>query len=378
MAKTKDDICNVALEAIRKYKYSGAAISMGVGKTKLCLEHFQLVVNKYQRTENRMAKALVVAPIKKIIESWKNESEKWNMNHLIDNVDFSTYRSLTKQNLDYDVIYLDECHSLKLSHDPWLSQFKGIIIGVTGTPPKWKTSIKAKMINKYCPIRFTYLTDDAIDDKLLNDYTITVHMLELSKIKNHKVEVKNKKGEVIKSWYTSEFENYNYWTERVENASNSRELQIMSILRMNAMKTYSTKEVYAKKLLHEASDKCILFANERKQADRLCSYSYHSDNKDSESNMEKFESGVITKLSCVHQLSQGANIKGLKKSIIMHAYGNNRTSAQRIGRMLRLNPDDTAHIDVLCFKNTVDENWVKEALEEFDQNKITWYDPDIF
>src|SRR5690606_37197904 len=118
----------------------------------------------------------------------------------------------------------------------------------------------------------------------------------------------------IKSWYTSEFENYNYWTERVENASNVRELQIMSILRMNAMKTYSTKEVYAKKLLHEASDKCILFANERKQADRLCSYSYHSDNKDSESNMEKFESGVITKLSCVHHLSQGANIKGLKKS----------------------------------------------------------------
>jgi len=121
MAKTKDDVRKEALEAIRKYKYSGAAVSMGVGKTRLCLEHFQLVVNKYQRTENRKPKALAVAPIKRIIQNWKEESDKWNMNHLIDSVDFSTYRSLTKQSLDYDVIYLDECHSLKLSHNPWSS-----------------------------------------------------------------------------------------------------------------------------------------------------------------------------------------------------------------------------------------------------------------
>jgi len=378
MAKTKDDVRKEALEAIRKYKYSGAAVSMGVGKTRLCLEHFQLVVNKYQRTENRKPKALAVAPIKRIIQNWKEESDKWNMNHLIDSVDFSTYRSLTKQSLDYDVIYLDECHSLKLSHNPWLSQFKGIIIGVTGTAPKWKHSEKAKMINKYCPIRFTYLTDEAIEDDILNDYNITIHMLDLSKVKNHKVEIKDKEGIVTKSWYTSEFENYNYWSDRIDNASSTKELQIMSILRMNAMKGFYTKESYAEKLLTETNEKCILFANERQQADKLCAHSYHSDNKDSELNMEKFEQGIINKLSCVHQLSQGANIIGLKHCIIMHAYGNNRSSAQRVGRMLRLNPDDMANIDILCFKNTVDEKWVKEALEGFDQNKITWYDPDVF
>ena len=58
----------------------------------------------------------------------------------------------------------------------------------------------------------------------------------------------------------------------------------------------------------------------------------------------------------------------------MHAYGNERKSNQRIGRLLRLNPDDTAIIHILCYKNTVDERWVNEALKDLDSSKITFHD----
>jgi hypothetical protein len=47
------------------------------------------------------------------------------------------------------------------------------------------------------------------------------------------------------------------------------------------------------------------------------------------------------------------------------------------GRLLRLNPDDTATIHILCFKDTIDEKWVTEALEGFDQNKVIWKDYNI-
>ena len=151
----------------------------------------------------------------------------------------------------------------------------------------------------------------------------------------------------------------------------------MSVMRMKAMHVYKTKDVYGKRLLDVSKEKCILFANEQKQADALCVHSYHSNNKNSELNMEMFENGKIDKLSCVLQLSEGANILGLKECIILHAYGNNRKAAQRIGRMLRLNPDDEAHIHILCFKNTQDEKWVNDALEAFDSSKITWYDTTI-
>ena len=93
----------------------------------------------------------------------------------------------------------------------------------------------------------------------------------------------------------------------------------------------------------------------------------------SKENLEMFSDGRINTLSCVLQLSEGVNIPNLKQGIILHAYGNERKSAQRIGRLLRLNPEDTSVCHILCYKDTIDETWVSNALEEFDQTKIRYY-----
>jgi superfamily II DNA or RNA helicase len=61
----------------------------------------------------------------------------------------------------------------------------------------------------------------------------------------------------------------------------------------------------------------------------------------------------------------------------MHAYGNERKASQRIGRLLRLNPDDTSIIHILCYKDTIDEKWVANALEPFDKDKIIFKDFNI-
>ena len=87
-------------------------------------------------------------------------------------------------------------------------------------------------------------------------------------------------------------------------------------------------------------------------------------------NCEKCKNNKINKLSCVLQLSEGVNIPKLKTGVILHAYGNERKSSQRIARMLRLNPDDVSTIHILCYRNTVDEFWVKSALQDFDETKI--------
>ena len=107
----------------------------------------------------------------------------------------------------------------------------------------------------------------------------------------------------------------------------------------------------------------------------MCKHSYHSGNKNSQDNLELFSDGRIDQLSCVLQLSEGVTIPGLKQGIIMHAYGNERKTAQRIGRLLRLNPTETATCHILCYKDTVDEKWVTSALSEFDQSKIEFYNP---
>ena len=171
-------------------------------------------------------------------------------------------------------------------------------------------------------------------------------------------------------------ENYVYWTGRVYDANSPKQRQITSVMRMRAIMDFKTKEDYAKKLLNDIDEKCIVFCNTQDQADRICPYSVHSNNPDAEDNLQNFKEGVIDKLSCVLQLNEGINIPELRAGVIMHAYGNERKANQRIGRLLRLNPKERSTVHILCYKNTVDEEWVTKALQDLDPKKIRYFDAD--
>lgn len=146
---------------------------------------------------------------------------------------------------------------------------------------------------------------------------------------------------------------------------------------MRTLMDFRTKEDYTKQLMNDIEEKCIVFCNTQVQADRICKDSYHSSNPDAEENLLRFKNDEIDKLSCVLQLNEGVNIPNLRAGIIMHAYGNERKSNQRIGRLLRLNPNDTSIVHILCYKNTVDERWVNEALKDLDQSKVKYFDVKI-
>jgi superfamily II DNA or RNA helicase len=361
----RDDIQKEALEIAHKHKRCGLGVSMGVGKTLIGLKY----IDDLQGKNMRKLRVLVVAPKLSIFKSWTDDAEKFNID--ITNVEFSTYLSLYKQNPHiYDVVVLDECHSLLTSSLVFLEMFTGRILGLTGTPPRHYNSEKGMLVSKFCPIVYKYITDDAVDDDILNDYRIIVHKMSLSHGNNLLVELKDRK------FYTSEARNYTYWTQRIMDATTKKQEQIASIMRMKALMGFTTKEEYAKRLLHDIEDKCILFCNTQDQADYMCTHSYHSNNPESEENLSLFKEGTIDKLSCVLQLNEGVNVPNLAAGIIMHAYGNERKSSQRIGRLLRLNPTETAYVHVLCYKGTVDERWVTEALKDFDQSKIKYFDVD--
>lgn len=362
---TRDEIQLKAIEATEGHKRCGLGLATGVGKTLVGLMHIEKHVTP-------LMNILIVAPKTAIMSEWKAQAVKFGKESLLDVAVFTTYLSLSKMNPDdYDLVYLDECHSLLDSHRPFLENFKGKILGLTGTPPKRKGTEKSDMVDEFCPIVYTYMTDEAVDANILNNYKIIVHQLHLSTKKN--IAVKTKKA----NFFTSEVANYEYWSNRTENARPGKDKQISSVMRMKAMMEFPSKEAYAKLLSNSIKSKCIIFANTQEQADRLCSHSYHSTNPDSKDNLELFKEGKISKLSCVLQLSEGVNVPDLKQGIILHAYGNERKAAQRIGRMLRLNPNETATVHILCYMNTVDEKWVKAALEDFSEDKIIWEDYNI-
>jgi len=333
---------------------------MGVGKTLIGLLHMEREYNLGARD------FLVVAPKLSIFTTWKEEAIKFKLEYILDCITFTTYRSIAKQTAAYDCVYLDECHNLLPTHDYYLAFYPGKILGLSGTPPRHSKSEKGKMVDTYCPIVYNYITDDAVEDDILNDYRIIVHLLPLSTARTHKV--KTKKG----FFMSSERDNYNYWTKQLEGFGFKKERT--RIMRMKALMEYETKERYAKHLLNHVDDKCIVFCNTTEQAERVCSNTYHSKNKDSEENLEKFKRGDFNCLSAVVQLNEGVNIPNLKYGIILHAYSNERKAAQRIGRLLRLNPDQTAYIHILAYKDSVDTDWVISALSDLDQTKIKYRD----
>lgn len=356
---TKDEIQLEALAATDGKRLCSIVLGTGVGKTLVGLKHME-------RNTTPLMKCLVVAPKKSIFQSWKDDAERFSMEHLLGRVVFTTYLSLNKHDpREYAAVYLDEAHSLLDSHRGFLQLYKGKVLGLTGTPPKFSNSEKGKLVNEFCPVVFTFKADEAIENNILNDYQIVVHELELGNEKVFTVATKNGGH-----FTTSEQQNYNYWCNRLDTGSGP--VHIMRVMRMKAMMEYPSKEAYTEKLMESIQTKCIVFANTQDQADRLCDYSYHSNNPQSDTNLDLFKTGMIKKLSTVLQLSEGVNIPDLKQGIIMHAYGNERKAQQRIGRLLRLNPDDRSIIHILCYVNTVDEKWVKDALEGLDQSKITW------
>lgn len=357
----REEIQNQVLEILSPLTNGTAALSGGVGKTLIGLRHIH---NDFNKKSDRF---LVVAPKKSIFQSWKDDAKKFGFEYLLKHITFTTYLSLNKQNHYYKTVYLDECHSLKYSHNHWLSLFTGKIIGLTGTPPTNIKSEKGFMVDKYCPVVYSYNTDEAVDHSILNDYKIVVHYIELDKNKNIKVVRPNA------TWFTSELQVYNYWSNRVD-TSFGKSKQIAAIQRMKAMQGFLSKETKAKELLNSIGEfsKCLCFASTQEQSAKICPITYHSKNKFSEQNLEKFKSGELKKLCAVEQLSEGVNIPNLKYGIIMHSYGNERKASQKIFRFLRLNPTEVATIHILCYKDTVDEQWVKSALEGFNQNKITY------
>lgn len=365
----RDEIQQQALDIALKYKRSGMGISMGVGKTLIGLRY----LTHLQEQNMHKLNVLVVAPKLSIFDTWKDDAVKFGIDQkVMDQITYTTYLSLNKFNPhSYDIVVLDECHSLLDSHETFLSAYQGRILGLTGTPPRYGNTEKGKMVAKYCPILYKYITDDAVDDNILNDYRIIVHKMPLGTDSVIPVVMKNN------NFYTSEKKSYDYWTNRIIQADTKKQEQIASVMRMRVMMDFRTKENYAKYLLNEIEDKCIVFCNTQAQADRVCKHSVHSENPDAEANLEMFKKDKIDKLSCVLQLNEGVNIPNLRAGVIMHAYGNERKSSQRIGRLLRLNPDDTAVVHILCYSGTVDERWTAEALRDLDPTKIKYHEVNL-
>lgn len=365
------------LASIKGHRLAGVAVAMGVGKTLIGLRDMARLLPDCAPDGSVTPPFLVAAPTRSILDSWPQEARKFGLEYLLDAITFTTYRSLSKVLAQgrYHKLYLDECHALKDSHEPGLRAHvagKGSILGLTGTPPLEPGSEKGRLVATYCPIRADYTTDEAVLAGLLNDYRLVVHRLPLSSVRDYVVTTNSGS-----QFTTSEREHYQYWSKRLANAAqDALPVETLRLLRMQGLMHYPSKGRYMAQLASQFAEKVLLFTCNQQQAEEQAAHTYHSKNKNSQANLDMFNKGEIQRLACVAQLSEGVNIPNLRVGIIWHAFGNERKATQRIGRLLRLNPTETATVHLLMYQDTVDEHWVEQALAAFDPTKISYVDAD--
>jgi len=362
--ETKDSVSDKALAAIKGHLNSGLDICMGVGKTRISLRN---MVDIMKEVEDPKFLIVCKGPVE---ENWINQITEYN-EELLKHVSFCTYSSLSIcVKSHYTKVYFDECHNITPKHEPVLHYFreKSIqVLGLTGTYP-YNSSEKSLLCRTYFPVRYTFGIDDAVINKIVNNYHIYIHYVSLSEEEDF--EMTSSSG---KSWTTSEVKQYRYYSALLNNDNDVLGQGEKGRIVMSGLKKFNSKTDYIKELLKHRKKKMLVFANNKAQANEVSNNVFYSGlNKIiANSNLERFKSGEIELLAAVEQLSEGINIPNLGSIIIAHSYSNPRLFLQKLGRVLRLDPDATAKIHLLCYKDTIDETWVDKCLSLLDHKKIT-------
>lgn len=308
------------------------------GKTKIALSAVAQLTGEI----------LISVPSEFIIDSWKNECEKWKFKNPL-RLTFCCHASLHKQD-HYDVLIIDEIHSA--ISDIRIEGIKQIkpdrIIGLSGS-----MSSKAKEVLKEklgLEIKMEYTVGQAVEHNVVADYRIYVHKVEL---------------------LPDELKEYNKLTSTVnwcKENGRGKQLMFSSLKRARFLYNLKSKNEYTKRLINNF-DRYLLFAQLTNVADELCTYSFHAKSK--ENYLELFKAEEINHLGVCKLANEGVTIPNLDTAVIVAVNSSEISAIQRILRtMTNEGNDKIASIHVIISKDTQEEKWLENSIKTFDNTKI--------
>jgi superfamily II DNA or RNA helicase len=340
-------------------KKSTLAMCTGSGKSRVSI----LLSQKL----NPKTICLIVPTEKLRDENWKDEFQKWNAIEIYDRMERYCYASIAKiKDKQYDLVIADEAHNITEKNSRFFYDNKiERIIGLTATPPESKE--KQKLLEEIAPVSFVYTLEQGVKDGVVAPYEITV--IETRLDNKEKTIKAGKKG------------SYYYITERKKYESLSRFINILrysgknetfAILnRMRFLYNLESKTELAKYVLKHVIDpkeRTLIFCGSIAQSEILSKHSFHSKTNDDSLNL--FKAKKINQLSCVQSLNEGQNLPDVDNGFIVQLNSKQKDLVQRIGRIIRLREGHTAKIWILSVQDTQDEQWVDNALKDF--NNVTY------
>lgn len=286
---------------------------------------------------------------------------------LVDCTKFICYQSLAKEEGEYDIIILDEYQHITTRNTKSLLDGKlksKHILGLSATPPKDYIKKEILVLLKLKEIAELSI-DDAAEKGIINDYRINVVKYDLDATDAYIYQKSRDK-------YITEQERYDGLTYVIGDLQ-SRFADTSWLIDARRKLLYGSKAKLAKinQLRSRLQNKRgMIFMPYKKQVETMGAY-YHSTS--GSKGYDKFKQKKVNSLALIKAGAVGHTYEDIDYVIIgqitRDSFG---LTTQSWARGLNFRPGVPVEIYIFCSNNTVEENWLREALIDLDQTKIKY------
>lgn len=342
-----------AIDFYKTNKVGYLDLAMRFGKCKSTIE----ILNKLCKK----GEVLIAYPDNKLRGTWIAECELWGYNN--PNITYVNFSSLKKHTeLDYDFFVIDEFHSASENERDLCFQ---IMDNCKKTLCLSGTVSDQTRLDWGIPEIAKYTTLQGIEDGILADYTITVHMVELDNV----VKTKDKKGKL-----KTEKQRYDGYTWVIENLKRQGGNFMHLALARNRLSLSSLGKInHVKKLLGKLKDdRAVVFTGLANVADSIGIPSYHSKSK-SDDAFTGFQRGEHNHLALAAMGKMGVTYKELDSVILLNFTYNAEETSQILNRAIKLDyKKKVADLHVICLNEPAEIKKIKESLSMLDETKIKY------
>jgi hypothetical protein len=349
---------------------------MGIGKSKIIADAISLITSLKQEELSQFEVPILITVNSTFLRDIELPAElkKWNCSV---KVKIACYQSTYKWNKNIGLLISDEMDFAFAESEVYARTFTNnkyrYFLGMTGTlmAGKFQQSVE---VFKSLPF-YRYTIKQAQMEGVLNKTVVWLHHVpfttaptstapygEVSKYKWINKKIEEATINMSKSWeIVKDVNNYSVterqdakaiadeWKE-VKNHWESSPFNYNSRLRfLRSADSLINYAILLKNriLARNPDNKVIIFSELTDDIDKITVHRYHGKSKNLDV-IKQFNEGTIRELGVVKKVNRGVNFNKLN-NCIAQSFNSSTTNAQQayIGRMVRLQPDELAHVHIL-------------------------------
>jgi superfamily II DNA or RNA helicase len=357
---TKNEIQKIIIDKIKKAYFRGIILaSVRSGKTRILLTAIREMSDN-----NPDTKILVSAPQVDIMHSWLDEFDKLNYYPIME---YTTFKSLHKvQDNKYDYVIFDEAHLIPPDNIlPIVSKIvknNDKVILASGTYSE-DTMLNLKFSTGLKQI-VDYNTDDAINDGIVNNFKVEVHLFKLDNIKSIQFGG-------LKKWYSTDYKECLRMSKKVDESFGQNKM-MMALFRMKMINSCHSLIKNVQQWIKDNPDKrFILFTGDEKVGMNYNIPMFNSKSKNNDV-LKDFQEYRSNSLCLIKKGGTGVTYKGLDTILITDINSNSETLEQRCGRSLLFEEGKESTVHIFCSNEDFQMRWLESSLKSINPDRISY------